>query len=302
MKLSLSVGPTNKEGFLKYTNAGFKHFELSMGNFPRERISEDKLNMMFDNMQEVKESLKVDFPSAHAPYSFNPCESEESFEVQVQHIECALRVCESLGIDRMVTHAGFGFSESYDEMIEKNVKYYNTILPLAERYNVTFLIENIAEEIYKRKLVIEYADNILLLREKLNNHPLIGACWDTGHANTKHIDQYPEIIKLKGILKGLHLQDNNGINDDHMPILMGTVNYDDVIQGLKDIGYDGAFNMETKIFNSGKAWPNFRMKYNEGSNAPHLLFDPDEALTAYGFEIMHFLGEYAMKKHGIIVE
>lgn len=256
----------------------------------------------FKDINECADTAKkmgIGFTMAHAPYNFNPNAGEENFDKQVEQMKKAFEGCGILGIDRMTVHSGFSCSKTRDEMMQKNLKYYNAILPYAEKYNVKIMVENIAEEIYRRVFVIETADNILELKEMLNNHPLIKACWDTGHANTKALDQYSNIKKLKGELVGLHLQDNNGYNDDHMPLLMGTINFDDVMKGLIEIGYDGPFNMETKLFNPGKAWPNFRRGFSPESKAESVLFDPDEELKYYSVDIMYNVAEYILKKYNI---
>ena len=91
------------------------------------------------------------------------------------------------------------------------------------------------------------------------DHPLFTACWDVGHANhffPEHCNQYDSIIALGDKLTALHIHDNCGYFDDlrdHIRIDMHTlpyssnstsVNYDAVLQGLKDVGYAGTFNFE----------------------------------------------------------
>ena len=75
----------------------------------------------------------------------------------------------------------------------------------------------------------------------------------------------------------------------------------DAIKRL-DIDYDGPFNMETKLFNPGNAWPNYRHKITDQSGAQPILFDPDEELRYLSLDIMYKLAEYALKKYNIQVE
>ena len=273
----------------------FRYIDFSFSNL----VESENFIKEISECGDTAKKLGIGFTMAHAPYKYNPHTNQDYFDKQIEQMKNAFEGCSILGIDRMTVHSGFSCSKTREEMMQKNIKYYNAILPLAEKYNVKIMIENIAEEIYRRVFVIETAENILELKEMLGNHPLIKACWDTGHANTKGLDQYNNIAKLKGELCGLHLQDNNGYNDDHMPLLMGTVNFDEVMKGLIDIGYDGPFNMETKLFNSGKAWPNFRRGFSENSQAQSLLFDPDAELNFYSIDIMYNIAEYILKKYNI---
>ena len=276
----------------------FKHLDFTFRNY----LESDDYIEKYKEAKKLADDLGIDFPMIHAPYAYNPCADQESFDIQVEQMRRAFEVCSVLGVDRITVHSGFGFSETKEEMFEKNIQYYKKILPFAEDNGVMIMIENIAEEIYKRKFVVETAEDILFLKNALNGHPLINACWDTGHANTKALDQYDNIKKLGGILKGLHLQDNNGYNDDHMPLLLGTVNFDEVVQGLLDINYDGPFNLECHFINPGKSWPNYRRDFTEQSNAKPLVFDPDEELRFYSIDLIYHMAEYVMNKYNIEVE
>ena len=99
------------------------------------------------------------------------------------------------------------------------------------------------------------------LREMVDrlNHPLIGACWDIGHANhfyQKDCEQYTSIVALGEKLVAIHAHDNCGyIADPYRHSRMdlhslpyfsaaASVNWDAVLQGLADIGYRGTFNFE----------------------------------------------------------
>jgi sugar phosphate isomerase/epimerase len=306
MKISVSTSAfgglaNTAKGYIEACGRSkFRHMDFSLDNIFRNE--NESIEKAIAEVAEAASLNGVDFTMAHAPYKFNPCIDQETFDAQVNDMRKALDACGMLGIDRVTVHSGFGYSENREEMMEKNIRYYNTILPFAEKNNVMLMIENISEEIYRRPFVIETADNILELKSKLNDHPLIKACWDTGHANTKALDQYDNIKKLDGMLMGVHLQDNNGINDDHMPLLMGTVNYDEVIKGLLDIGYDGPFNMEVHLFNAGNAWPNYRRKFTEQSGAKALLFDPDDELKYMGLDLIYDVAAYILRKYGLEVE
>lgn len=311
MKISIATGAlrplfdgTPQSLIQAYKNTGFIHFDYGFDGFFDEKSEyyDAKFEQGLHQVREQAEKQGADFVMAHAPYKYNPCCSSEEFEAQTAQTQRAIYACSVLGIDRMTVHAGFGFVESMEEMLKINQKYFGILLPTAEKYGVTLMMENIAEEIYRRPFVVETADTMLALKHRLGDHPLLRVCWDTGHANVKNLDQYANIAKLKGELFGLHIQDNNGYHDDHMPPLMGTVNYDEVLRGLLDIGYDGPFNLESHVFNNGKMWPNYRREFTKASKAQARLFDPDDELRIYGVRLMYRLAEYMLKKYNIPVE
>jgi sugar phosphate isomerase/epimerase len=79
------------------------------------------------------------------------------------------------------------------------------------------------------------------------DHPLIGACWDTGHAKLMNHDQASCLSALGRRLKALHIQENDGRNDDHMlPFANGRegVDWNQVVKGLSDAQFAGPFTYE----------------------------------------------------------
>jgi len=73
----------------------------------------------------------------------------------------------------------------------------------------------------------------------------LGICLDTGHLNLASRDQAGFIHRAGGLLKALHIADNEGETDQHlMPYGRGTVDWPVVVSALKEIGYSGLFNLE----------------------------------------------------------
>ena len=62
--------------------------------------------------------------------------------------------------------------------------------------------------------------------------PLVGICWDTGHANRNSDDQIPSIMRLGGRIKALHVNDNLGQTDLHIMPFLGNVPWEDVMHAL----------------------------------------------------------------------
>lgn len=72
-----------------------------------------------------------------------------------------------------------------------------------------------------------------------------GICLDTGHLNLNDKDQRRFILTAGKRLKALHIADNEGERDQHMmPFGKGNVNFAEVVQALKEVDYEGLFNLE----------------------------------------------------------
>jgi sugar phosphate isomerase/epimerase len=73
---------------------------------------------------------------------------------------------------------------------------------------------------------------------------LFGACWDTGHGHRQGLRQAHSIRMLGDWLKSLHIQDNNGLHDQHLLPYQGTIDWNEVVGALREVGYAGDFTYE----------------------------------------------------------
>lgn len=304
MKLSVSSCAFN--GLYKNTakqleacsKTKFKNIDLSLSFVCDNKDFQKDIDEILLN----KEKYGISFTMGHTPYRFNPLLNDETFDKQLNEVENAIIAASKIGIDRVTAHGGWSCAENKTDLLNKNVEYFKRVLECAEKYNVIVMLENISSKLRKCLLDIETPEDILYIADKLNNHPLFKACWDTGHANTMGLEQYNNITNLKGLIYGVHLQDNFGYNDDHMVPLLGTINFDEVIQGLKDIDYKGPFNFEVHVFNNGNTWPNFRNKYTENYKGDELLFEPDDELRHLGIDLLYNVATYMAKKHNLKID
>lgn len=138
---------------------------------------------------------------------------------------------------------------SRDEFLSKNVSSLRRLIPIAEKYGITILIENIG--IPGDGYFDADADDLIELVDAFG-HELVAANWDVGHANLNGCDQYGSIRKLGKRLRGLHIHDNRGPIpsasmaqcDLHLPPFMGNIDFEAVMRALKEIGYPGTLNFE----------------------------------------------------------
>jgi hypothetical protein len=69
-----------------------------------------------------------------------------------------------------------------------------------------------------------------------------GLCLDTGHLNLAKRRMRPYIDIVGNRIKALHVHDSNCAQDDHFVPEMGTIDWDEFIEGLRAIGYRGNIN------------------------------------------------------------
>ncbi|MBU0479283.1 sugar phosphate isomerase/epimerase [bacterium] len=63
-------------------------------------------------------------------------------------------------------------------------------------------------------------------------------CVDTNHSNIK--ENLIEVIKLSGKrIIDVHISDNHGIEEEHLPPGDGIIDFPQVVRTLKNLGYKG---------------------------------------------------------------
>jgi sugar phosphate isomerase/epimerase len=76
----------------------------------------------------------------------------------------------------------------------------------------------------------------------------IGFTFDVGHANTVGlVDDFLNL--LKGRISHVHIHDNSGKKDEHLPLGKGTVNWKQVMEKFSD--YKGIFVTEMSSVEEG---------------------------------------------------
>ena len=127
---------------------------------------------------------------------------------------------------------------SLSVIIERNIEALRLLAPKIEGYGVTVCLENLCRS-------FNSADELNYVIDSVGSS-VYGICLDTGHLNlSKTSSQREFIVKAGKRLKALHIADNDETRDQHRaPFGGGTVDFFEVVDALREIGYDGMFNME----------------------------------------------------------
>ena len=161
----------------------------------------------------------------------------------------AIDVAGFLGIPWGVIHPErfIGQDLSDEECCKINHETNDKYIEYALNKGVNIAYENMA--LGAKAGYCAYIDQLVDLIDSYAD-PRIGACLDTGHANMVYDDQYEPILKLGHRLHCTHINDNLGKDDLHLAPFSGTVKWESVIKGLREINYPGVLNLEIGINNS----------------------------------------------------
>lgn len=287
-----------------FEGTGFKVLDLNLYtvNFPKSPwvAKGGKWKRITEEAGQAAAELGMSFNQAHAPDGehFTPGEARDNLLLATRR---SIEACAMLGIKNIVVHPAGNPSFTPTQFMIKNREFYTELYPHMEKYNVNVLIENGAE----RNSPHYYLRTGAEMREFLDflGHPLMHACWDTGHANMRGMDQYSSIVTLGSELYGMHIADNFGEVDSHIVPFFGTGNFDQVLQGLKDIGYAGEFTFEsTKTPHNHGDWPHYRAKWQYKGKEVTKLLDVPLHIKHKAVALMYEIGKHMLEQYGCFEE
>lgn len=176
------IYPTHEERIRHLYDAGFRYIDLSlytegdMRDFMKHDWKETARNLKV-----YTESLGMKFVQAHSPGG-NPLSRDAKWDWLLESTIRSIEVCGILGIPSTVVHAGWAADIGREEYYEKNLEFYRLLWPVMEQNNVNVLVENSTKaNMGSNYYFLTGADMKEFL--KYAGHPLLHACWDTGHAN-----------------------------------------------------------------------------------------------------------------------
>ena len=316
MRLSTSTGDfsfyveTVPEKVRLFKDTKFKYINLEQtGNVPFLLCDSDKEYKIFaEECKSAAEFSGVKYVLSHAPClhfaipeALND-RSNEEYQRNLRAIIRSIEVCHILEIPRTVVHACVNDSFCRENFLEYNKMFYSDIFDAADKYGVLIMTENWdndASHFSTGGAMREFIDEI--------GHPLFAACWDTAHGNiaksARDIGQYKNIIALGDKLRGMHVSDNFGDVHHHSWPFAGIINFDEVMQGLIDVSYDGFFNYEASYtLLHHKNIPYHRQPFEHLGKTVTTLLDPPIGLKQKAIDLLYDIGKYILESYDAFEE
>ncbi len=189
----------------------------------------DSFGGRYAAIAEELKGLDLHYSVHPAAWDINLTAEMEIFrEAAYRHHLEALEFCARLGASQMVVHPGFAYSPAFNKETAKR-RAHETICRLAEeakKAGVRLAFENVGyngASIYTQEEYLHALDGV---------DPIVGYLIDVGHA---HVNSWniPEMIDtVSDRLFGLHLHDNCGNCDAHLPMGEGTIPWDKVFEAM----------------------------------------------------------------------
>jgi sugar phosphate isomerase/epimerase len=156
--------------------------------------------------------------SVHGVFiDINPASGDPAFrDLSARRCMGSCETALEIGAENVVFHSSclpFLGGSYTDVWAEKCASFFEE---LAEKYSLRIFIEN-SQDVSPRP--------IRMLMDRISN-PRIGVCLDFGHVNYTPVPLEMWIDTLGDRIGYIHLSDNNGVYDEHLPIGEGIVDWE----------------------------------------------------------------------------
>jgi sugar phosphate isomerase/epimerase len=219
-------------------------FELISRDFDGWEIVGEGVHTITDILPELERLIpSYDIQlSLHAPFSdvnigsFNLRIREEAVRQVIEAIQAA----DGLGMKTATVHPGFYSPLSFSspkKVLDITRESVRSIDSSIQGLGMKVGVENMPD------MIVTTCRNVQDLLYVIEDTD-IGMCFDVGHANTT--GEIENFVKYADKFVNVHLHDNDGGRDLHMPMGAGTVDFESIINKLTD--YSGTFVLESRSY------------------------------------------------------
>jgi len=167
--------------------------------------------------------------TVHAPFAdLNPGALEPLvYEATERRYMQAIKAAEALGAYVIVYHPGYDrwkYSGNDHLWHEQNLRFWPSLITYAETIGCRIALENIYEH---------RPDTLAKLLNEIDS-PSFGHCFDVGHWNLfseSTMETWFDALGSRTI--HLHLHDNHGRSDEHLPVCEGEIDFDELFTHVR---------------------------------------------------------------------
>ncbi len=249
---SLNLHCHSRENISEYIKAGLD-FHKENG-FDAADFNTGILNLTRDGWQSHIEkaisdekNVGIKFELCHLPFFCGSLKENSELVLKTsEKIHNAIDAAALLGVDYAVLHPGtntipidlFNRDEEYDLVM----RHLSPFVEHASKVGLKLAVENmrISKNGVPGRRFGQSPEEICEIADALG----IGVCWDFGHANISEVKQSEGLSYVGKRLKVIHVNDNFGVEDEHLAPFMGNIDWRDAMKGLILAKFDGLLNYE----------------------------------------------------------
>ena len=220
--------------------------------------SDEEIVAYFSELRDYADSLELVICQTHGRFKgfINDASVDD---ILVENIRRDLLATSALGAPVCVVHTATTLNlgpQPEELMYRLNFDMFTRVIPFAKQYGVKIATETFGDA--DKYQVCDFFGNIehfvkgyedICAVEDFKDHFTI--CMDTGHSNKAVLYDQPSsadvIRRLGKNISVLHLNDNNKLKDQHKIPMTGDLDWEDIMNALEEIGYEGYYNMELNL-------------------------------------------------------
>ena len=237
-----------EEAIRHLSDLGWKEIELSTEHLDT-LINDPQSEARIEGVATLLADLGMTPWQGHVLLRLNVAAFDET--KRREDLEIGLRwlgPCATLGIQNAVIHPGgtegYGSVSEYREMRRLNREAFSALAERAEQVGIRLAVENMADGHCPG--LRRFGAHISELRELIEEvgSSCVGICFDSSHANIQRLDLPAAVRECGDLLWATHMSDNDGAGDRHWMPFQGKIGWEEIVDALEEIGYEGLFNLE----------------------------------------------------------
>lgn len=186
---------------------------------------EEKINQHKRVIENFTGRISVHGPFIGIRYTYNDYLLKEAVK---KRMEKTYEMTKELKAEVLVMHSGIdGDIKKWNLenfWLEETTKFWKEEIKKYEKEGIKIVIENLVEE--EPDILIELCDAV--------NSESFALCLDTGHMNVfSELPSSEWVKRINNRLQYVHLHDNKGENDEHLPVGKGNIDFDSFFDSIK---------------------------------------------------------------------
>ncbi len=235
-----------RAGFLFYKEAGLDAVDFGTTLLD---LTSDGWRPQVEQILKDSEEIGIRPEMGHLPFLGGISKNEavmEDFKLKVHN---AIDAAAALGIEYAVLHPNAANMPMrkyvHKEQLDATMDLLAPFAEHADRVGLNLVLENmrVVPGLMHVHRFGQSPDEICEVADALG----MGICWDFGHANISGLKQSEALAYVGKRLKVIHVNDNGGIEDEHILPFTGNVDWKDAMHGLALAEYEGLFNFELNL-------------------------------------------------------
>lgn len=239
-----------EESMKVVTEAGYKTLDFNFDSYcvNNEWMNTDSWKEHILSARELGDKLGVSWSQSHSRiYNWSGAIKDSRYEYENLLIKRSLKGASMLGCKTITMHP-YQINDdvwySRKKSMSVNIEEFKRYADILGDSKVKIAIENMIEAPQGPRRFCSSSEELNELLDALGDDERFGITWDTGHANITGVNQGEALRSFGSRLVALHINDNRSQRDDHLAPYYGTIDWDDVLKGLADVGYSGDFTFE----------------------------------------------------------